>query len=40
MEEDCGGGQGLTKGCGAKGRRRITLEREAESLITAWDFSM
>jgi hypothetical protein len=22
MEEDCGGGQGLTKGCGAKGRRR------------------
>jgi hypothetical protein len=21
MEEDCGGGQGLTKGCGAKGRR-------------------
>jgi hypothetical protein len=19
MEEDCGGGQGLTKGCGAKG---------------------
>jgi hypothetical protein len=29
MEEDCGGGQGLTKGCGAKGRRRrlhVTLE--------------
>jgi hypothetical protein len=24
MEEDCGGGQGLTKGCGAKGRRRIS----------------
>jgi hypothetical protein len=23
MEEDCGGGQGLTKGCGAKGRRGI-----------------
>jgi hypothetical protein len=23
MEEDCGGGQGLAKGCGAKGRRRI-----------------
>jgi len=22
MEEDFGGGQGLTKGCGAKGRRR------------------
>jgi len=22
MEEDCGGGQGLTKGCRAKGRRR------------------
>jgi hypothetical protein len=22
MEEDCGGGQGLSKGCGAKGRRR------------------
>jgi hypothetical protein len=22
MEEDYGGGQGLTKGCGAKGRRR------------------
>jgi len=22
MEEDCGGGQGLTKGCGAKARRR------------------
>jgi hypothetical protein len=22
MEEECGGGQGLTKGCGAKGRRR------------------
>jgi hypothetical protein len=22
MEEDCGGDQGLTKGCGAKGRRR------------------
>jgi len=21
MEEDFGGGQGLTKGCGAKGRR-------------------
>jgi hypothetical protein len=25
MEEDCGGGQGLTKGCGAKGRRRINI---------------
>jgi hypothetical protein len=23
MEEDCGGGQGLTKGCGAKGRRIV-----------------
>jgi hypothetical protein len=25
MEEDCGGGQGITKGCGAKGRRRIPV---------------
>jgi hypothetical protein len=25
MEEDCGGGQGLTKDCGAKGRRRGKL---------------
>jgi len=25
MEEDCGGGQGLTKGCGAKGRRSIQI---------------
>jgi hypothetical protein len=23
MEEDCGGGQSLTKGWGAKGRRRL-----------------
>jgi hypothetical protein len=27
MEEDCGGGQGLTKGCGAKGRRRRRRRR-------------
>jgi len=27
MEEDCGGGQGLTKGCGAKGRRRRRRSR-------------
>jgi hypothetical protein len=26
MEEDCGGDQGLTKGCGAKGRRIIMRE--------------
>jgi hypothetical protein len=25
MEEDYGGGQGLTKGCGTKGRRRIKV---------------
>jgi hypothetical protein len=29
MEEDCGGGQGLTKGCGAKGRRRRRRRRKA-----------
>jgi hypothetical protein len=28
MEENCGGGQGLTKGCGAKGRRRWNSESE------------
>jgi hypothetical protein len=28
MEEDCGGGQGLTKGCGAKGRRRRSYQGE------------
>jgi hypothetical protein len=27
MEEDCGGDQGLTKGCGAKGRRRRRRRR-------------
>jgi hypothetical protein len=27
MEEDCEGGQGLTKGCGAKGRIRIRRRR-------------
>jgi hypothetical protein len=27
MEEDCGEGQGLTKGCGAKGRRRRRRRR-------------
>jgi hypothetical protein len=26
MEEDCGGGQGLTKGCGAKGRRNRNIQ--------------
>jgi hypothetical protein len=44
MEEDCGGGQGLTKGCGAKGRKlfcigvklwSLTL-REEQRLIT-WE---
>jgi len=29
MEEDCGGGQGLTKGCGAKGRRRRRRRRRS-----------
>jgi len=27
MEEDCGGDQGLTKGCGTKGRRRRRRRR-------------
>jgi hypothetical protein len=27
MEEACGGGQGITKGCGAKGRRRRRRRR-------------
>jgi hypothetical protein len=27
MEEDCGGGQGLTKGWGVKGRRRRRRRR-------------
>jgi hypothetical protein len=27
MEEDCGGGQGLTKDCGAKGGRRRRRRR-------------
>jgi hypothetical protein len=27
MKEDCGGGQVLTKGCGAKGRRRRRRRR-------------
>jgi hypothetical protein len=30
MEEDCGGGQGLTKGCGAKGRRRILSQMQTK----------
>jgi hypothetical protein len=41
MEEDCGGGQGLTKGCGAKGRRSnkkvqigLDLEPASSPLLT------
>jgi hypothetical protein len=30
MEEDCGGGQGLTKGCRAKGRRRRRRRRRGK----------
>jgi hypothetical protein len=29
MEEDCGGGQGITKDCGAKGRRRRRRRRRS-----------
>jgi hypothetical protein len=33
MEEDFGEGQGLTKGCGAKGRRRINIYDNAKRLV-------
>jgi hypothetical protein len=31
MEGDCGRGQGITKGCGAKGRRRRRRRRRRRS---------
>jgi hypothetical protein len=32
MEEDCGGGQGITKDCGAKGRRRRRRRRRRNNI--------
>jgi hypothetical protein len=33
MEGDCGGGQGLTKGCGAKGTKKRRRRRRRRSLV-------
>jgi hypothetical protein len=42
MKEDCGGGQGLTKGCGAKGRSvdgRVILESILKEQYVDWIIS-